>query len=101
MDIETNMLSDMIGKVTESFENKKFIVLQSKLEELGIVIDYAREANRRFQCLTTAIEGNKETIYYNDESVGGQRVVTFVTKPIESVNPDGLGASMTFELTHY
>jgi hypothetical protein len=58
-------------------------LIVKKLKEKGIEIDLQLEQRRRFKSLVREFKNNQETIYYNDGSEQGVRIVTFVTSPIK------------------
>ena len=58
-------------------------LIMKRLMELGIQIDLQMEEKRRFKSLAREFKDNQETIYYNDGSEQGLRVITFLTSPIK------------------
>lgn len=66
---------ELIAKVKRQEEN----ALIYKLKEDGLFEDFLEDPNRRFKNFLMEKQGNKKTIYYNDGSIEGQRVITFET----------------------
>lgn len=92
---------DTLQKMTEAIirdlQQKREKLIIDRLKELGITLDYEVEQRRRFKSLAREYKGEEETIYYNDGSEQGLRVITFVTKQIPF---DMEKMSMGYE-THY
>lgn len=74
MDIQEKIIKEMASDL----EAKKKQVLLNRLSELNIDLDLEKEQKRRFKSLQSVSESfDTETIYYNDGSEDGLRVVTF------------------------
>lgn len=71
------MAQNIIKAASDYNAEKKKIVLR-RLEIRGITIDLKEEAQKRFPLLMSEKQGNRETIWYNDGTREGLRVVTFV-----------------------
>lgn len=71
-------ISSFLQETFESFEDKKEKVLKERLEILGIDINLEEESKRRFKSLVAEYGPDEETYYYNDGSVDGLRIVTFI-----------------------
>jgi hypothetical protein len=79
----SNMMHEVTVKMAQDINKKKELVVRQKLKEIvGIEIDFNEEINRRFKRIGTEYNGNEQTIYFNDGSLEGKRIVTFVKKEI-------------------
>jgi len=79
----SNMMEEVTRKMAQDINTKKEIVIRQKLKEIvGIEIDIIEEERRRFKRLSNEYNGNEQTIYFNDGSLDGKRIVTFVKKEI-------------------
>ena len=75
----SNSMQDLTSNLVSSIQEKRKKVIAERLKEItGIELDIEEEAKRRFKRLATEYNGNKETIYFNDGSIEGKRIVTFV-----------------------
>lgn len=86
----------LVEKVSSELTTKKDNLLKDKLAELGIKIDLEIESKKRFKSLVRESQGYLEHIYFNDGSEEGQKIITFVHKPI--VNDQGL---FGYSIEHY
>ena len=78
-DPQYDFLMETIQKASRDIEEKKVALIKKILEEkIGIEIDVMEETKRRFKNLIIVKSGNEETVYYNDGTPEGLRVVTFV-----------------------
>lgn len=68
---------DHKGQVIEEANKRRENLVIERLRDKGIFLDLKVEQRRRFKSLTSERKGNKETIYYNDGSENGLRVITF------------------------
>ena len=79
----SNMMEEVTAKMAQDINTKKETVIRQKLKEIvGIEINIEDEQLRRFKRLAIEYGQNKETIYFNDGSLNGIRLVTFVRKDI-------------------
>ena len=75
----SNMMQEVTAKMAQDINTQKELVIKQKLKEIvGIEIDLKEELQRRFKRLSIVRQGNEETIYFNDGSIKGKRIVTFV-----------------------
>ena len=74
--------TDIIGKLASQINNQKEQIIKNRLLELGFSYDYELEKTRRFKMFLREIEGNEERYYYNDGTIEGRRIVTFVKNDI-------------------
>lgn len=95
----SNMMHEVTVKMAQDINTKKELVVRQKLKEIvGIEIDIIEEERRRFKRLSSEYRGNEQTIYFNDGSLEGKRIVTFVKKEI----PFDLETfSLGYEETYY
>lgn len=93
------IISKMITKLANEINNQKEIVILKKIEEkLGIKIDFQEEKKRRFSRFIIEDDGEKETVYFNDNSMDGIRIVTFVRKDNPFMNEtDRLEMSVKYD----
>ena len=76
-----NFQETAIKKVAEDMSNKRMNLIIERLKNLGITLDIKKEERARFKSLSRVSNGlNEETIYYNNVSENGLRVITFVTE---------------------
>lgn len=95
----SNMMQEVTAKMAQEINTKKELVIKQKLKEIvGIELDLQQELKRRFKMFCTVRQGNEETIYFNDGSVEGKRIVTFVKKDIPF---DSENFSLGYEETYY
>jgi len=75
----SKILDDLVTKHFHELTEYKSKILEAKLAELGIDYDINLESERRFKQFQVEIDHQNgcETFYWNDGSVGGQRIVTF------------------------
>lgn len=74
-------ISNLMQEATSKLYEKRIKIITERLKEIvGIDLDIKSEAKRRFKRLAIEYKGNEETIYFNDGSEQGKRIVTFVKK---------------------
>lgn len=95
-----DLMSEVISKMSQDIEQKRLDLITNRLKELGVEIDFKTEANRRFKRFAIVYSGNEEIVYYNDGSIDGIRIITFVKKenPIEFEKGS---VKMNYELNYY
>jgi hypothetical protein len=72
-------MQEVTDKMVKDLQQKRETIIREKLKEIvGIEIDIEEEQKRRFKRLSIEYKGNEETIYFNDGSINGKRIVTFV-----------------------
>lgn len=75
----SNLMKDVTSKLISDIQEKRNQVITERLKEIvGIDLNIEEEAKRRFKRLAIEYNGNEETIYFNDGSIEGKRIVTFV-----------------------
>ena len=93
-----SLVSQMTKKVICDISKKRDEAFFNRLKELHINFDIEEEQGRRFKMFVREIEGNKETIYYNDHTINGKRIITYVTKQVP-FDPEKF--SIGYETTYY
>ena len=77
----SNLMEDVTSKLISDIQQKRNQVITERLKEIvGIDLNIEEEAKRRFKRLAIEYNGNEETIFFNDGSIEGKRIVTFVRK---------------------
>ena len=77
----SNLMQEATSKLISDIHEKRNKVITERLKEIvGIDLNIEEEAKRRFKRLAIEYNGNEETIYFNDGSISGKRIVTFVKK---------------------
>lgn len=71
-------LRKIMGQLAEEIEAKKIETFFEKLKAMGVEFDIEQEAKRTFKKCSRITEGTEESFYYDDGSVEGIRVVTFI-----------------------
>ena len=74
--------NSVLEELAQRIEKKKEQILSEKLLELGILIDFEEEKKRTFKRFMVKHNNtnDSEEWYYNDGSIYGKRVITFVTR---------------------
>ncbi|MDX5586537.1 MAG: hypothetical protein QNK20_16745 [Aureibaculum sp.] len=75
-----SLMNDLTKKMVNNFSAKREELIKDRLEDLGIIFDYKEEEKRVFKRFASVRNGNEETILFNDGSIKGLRVITFVDK---------------------
>lgn len=73
---------ELIQNAINEIEQKKYNAFMNRLKELNIVIIPEIEQHRKFKRFARETRGDEETIYYDDGSLEGLRVITFKTTPM-------------------
>ena len=77
----SNLMQEATSKlISDIYEERNKVIAERLKKIVGIDLDIEAEADRRFKRLAIEYKGNEETIYFNDGSVQGKRIVTFVRK---------------------
>ena len=94
----SNLMQKATTKLINDIHDKRNKVITERLKEIvGIDLDINAEANRRFKRLAIEYKENEETIYFNDGSDQGKRIVTFVKKENQlTFEPDRCQMSMEY-----
>lgn len=93
-----NIQEEAIRTLVSDITKKKDAVILERLKELGIDLDMKKEQSRRFKRFVSETRGEEETIYYNNGSEYGQRVITFITKQKPFDRND---FSISYEVAYY
>ena len=86
--------SDLVANIQKQRED----LIINRLTELNIEFSIEDEKRRVFKRLVRIIDGDIETVYFNDGSIDGLRIITFVTKQLPS-NPEKM--NIGYETTYY
>lgn len=86
-------------QLIEDLNRQRDEILEERLEQLGLEMYLKEEKGRRFKRFMREIEGDKETIYFNDGSVNGLRIVTFVNSLKRIYSKDKRCSTIT--IAHY
>ena len=92
------MQSDLIRNICQEIQDKKETVLIQALQKNGIDINVEEEAKRRFSRLACFVQENTQSWYWNDGSVGGLRIVTFIDTELDG---DYQNPKFTMEIKYY
>lgn len=77
----SNLMQDVTSELINDIQKKRLKVITERLKEIvGIDLIPEEESKRRFKRLGIEYNGNEETIYFNDGTPTGKRIVTFVRK---------------------
>ncbi len=97
----SNIMQDITSKLVSDIEQKRNQVITERLKEIvGIDFNIEEEAKRRFKRFAIEYNGSEETIYFNDGSMQGKRIVTFV-KIEQPMSFDQLKAEMSVAYNYY
>ena len=80
------MINNAVRNLLKDMSKKKANVVKERVKDImGIDIDFEEENKRRFKRFAIECTKNKETVYFNNGTPAGIRIVTFVYKesPIE------------------
>lgn len=95
-------IEDYLSNMVANIEAKKLEIISRRLKEIvGIDFFPDLEARLRFKRLAHEFNGNEETIYFNDGSPEGRRIVTFVRKTSSFVNIGEGKFAMNEEYSYY
>ena len=98
--IETK-IKEVLEKQVRLIQRKKEAVIKERLKEIaGIDFDFNEEYKRRFKRLAIERLGDEERVYFNDGSVKGLQVVTFIHNELP-IEQKGMTFTMTDEITYY
>jgi hypothetical protein len=98
-DLLSGGFSEKINDIAKEINNRKQELFISKCLELGITFNLKEEEQRRFRSFIREIQDEEEVIYYNDGSVEGLRVITFVSET--NIDCTDTSYSITSDLRYY
>ena len=94
-----NKLEEFILEISKEISKKRELIIRERLKHItGNELDIVEEANRRFKRFYTNYNGREETIYFNDGSIDGVRLVTFIREELP-FNPDKF--TIAYEESYY
>lgn len=79
-DIYMDGFTYLIGQMKEWIEAKKLSELRDRARILGIHGMLEEDHLKEFRYFKRVIQGNKETVLFNDGSLNGLHVITFETR---------------------
>lgn len=99
-DLDLISLSERsIKLLTDKINASKHKILLDRLSELHIEFDFNEYKSRRFKLLERVIDGSTETIYYNDGSINGLRIVTFTEN--QTLSPPDNPSSISYTYKYH
>ena len=100
---QNDTFSKIANKWICEIQQRREQVIFKRLEELDIHINIEEEQKRVFKRFVFVSKGNEETILFNDGSIDGLRIITFVTKQTSSnvYNSTRCGFNSGYETTYY
>lgn len=97
----SNKLNDITAELMNYFEAKRTQIITERLKKIiGVELNIEEESKRRFKRFAIEYNGNEETIYYNDGSESGIRIVTFV-RDEQPLNFEPLKETMRTGFSYY
>lgn len=76
-----DLMQDVTSRLIADIEEKRSKVITKRLKEIaGVDLNIEEEVRRRFKRLAIEYNGNEETVWFNDGSIRGRRIITFVRK---------------------
>lgn len=98
------LMHEKINQACENLNKKKEELVLAQLKGWGIEINLDEERKRRFRRILIEQNNSTETWYFNDGSLEGMRIITFV-QDNKSFNPTMLDEvhkfSLSLELSYY
>lgn len=78
-DHSSSVMHNITLKLAADIQKKKDKIITDRLKEIvGIDLNIKEEANRTFKRIAIKHYGNSEIVYFNDGSIEGKRIVTFI-----------------------
>lgn len=100
-----NIDFSVLGKIMEESSKRlaltKEQIIKDRCDKLGIVYDLDKEQNKLFKSFVIVVEGSKETLFYNDGSENGLRIVTFEFEPRDTYNTENNKFELSTKLKYY
>jgi hypothetical protein len=97
----SNKMTELQEKVVKDIAEKRQNLILNRLKELNISVDFKEESRRVFKRFASVRNGNEETILFNDGSIKGLRIITFVTKEDTNIKIDAKKFSLGYEISYY
>ena len=98
-DLFNNTLQDFTSEICKKIAQNRELIIKERFKEItGYELDIVEEKKRRFKRLSVIVNRREETIYFNDGSIDGVRIVTFFKKDLP-YNPDKF--TIGYEEFHY
>ena len=89
------LLNDLQDQIYEARDR----LFRERLDELNILVDLEAEKKNRFKKFMVCYSGGNETVYYNDGSENGLKVITF--QHHYAVECDKNYGSLKVSVAHY
>lgn len=86
-----------VDRLISDMQKKHEEILMARLKELGIEIDTEKDKNRRFKRFSKEINGDETTYYFDDGSLDGLRIITFVLHNDTMIDPDKRSIVITYK----
>lgn len=79
-----DLINDLINQAIEDIKRKKEAAVRRRLLELGIYINWKKEEIRLFKTIGTITDvgNNSETYVFNNGSLAGLNIITFIQRPL-------------------
>lgn len=94
-------VQELVAMQIRKIQEGKERIIKERLNSIGINIDIEKEKNRRFKTMLVELSDGEETYYYNDGSVDGVRVVTFLMADILSPALNTDPHTISLEIKYY
>ncbi len=79
-----NMMQDIMNNAVKNIQQQQDEVIKKRLFEiLGYELDIEEEGKRRFPRIGIFQRDNETNYYWNDGSINGIRIITFIQEPID------------------
>lgn len=78
---DIGLIAKLTSKLISNMKDQRSKIIAERFKEIiGIEFNIEEESKRRFKRLIIENQGNEEIVYFNDGSIEGKRIVTFVRK---------------------
>lgn len=93
-------MQDIINKAVENVQKQQEQLIKDRLFDiLGYELDIEEEGKRRFSRIGIFQRDNETHYYWNDGSINGIRIITFIQEPInfDSINDNKLSINLSYK----
>jgi hypothetical protein len=81
---ENSIITEVINSAIESIRKQQDEIISKRLNRiLGYDLDFIAESKRRFPRIGIFQQNNETSYYWNDGSIDGIRIITFIQEPID------------------
>lgn len=78
------LMQDVINTAVENIQKQQDELIKKRLNRiLGYDLDIKEEVKRRFPRIGVFQQENETSYYWNDGSIDGIRIITFIQEPID------------------